>query len=306
MTALAWLAADWGTTRLRLWAMAAGGDVLESRTAEAGMGRLDSPAAFTEAFVEATEGWLSGARTLPVVVCGMAGAREGWQEAPYAPLATPLVELPALAVRVAAAPATADVRILPGLRQDAPPDVIRGEETKLLGLVAHEPDLDAAVLLPGTHDKWVLVKDGQVRRFATTLTGETFAALSRHTVLRHTLAGDGWDEAAFTAAVDEARREPAGLLRRAFGLRASALLEGLEPAIARARLSGWLVGMEIGDVLELMGRPERVRIVGAPDQRQRYTNALARFGVETGPADAEALTLEGLRFAHHRLFGAGQ
>ncbi len=301
MIAPAWLAADWSSRRLRLWAMDASGEVLAGRTTEAGTTRLDGPAAFTAAFVDAADDWLGAGGGLPVVVCGMAGARGGWQEAPYAALTTPLAELPHLAIRAATAPADTDVRILPGLRQDDPPDVLRGEETTLLGLVAHEPEFSAALLVPGQHDKWIAVERGRVRRFATTLTAETFAALSEHTVLRRTLAGGGFDEAAFIAAVDEARRQPAGLLRRAFGLRAQALLAGLEPAVARARLSGWLVGMEIMDALDLLGGPDRIRIVGAPDPRRRYTAALARFGVEVGPVDAEALTLEGLRFAHHRL-----
>lgn len=300
-----WLAVDWGTSRLRVWAMGADGTVLAARTAEHGMNRLEGAAAFAGTFADTVEGWTPSATPAPVVVCGMAGAREGWHPAAYAAHDQPLAELPRAAVKVPEVDAAFDVRILPGLRQASPPDVMRGEETKLLGLVAEAPQTTGVFVLPGTHSKWVQLRSGRVVRFATAMTGDVFAAIVEHTVLRHTLAGDDeQDDGDFAAAVAEARATPAALLRKAFGLRAEALLDGLASDLGRARLSGWLTGLEVADALARLDRPPRITLLGEARPGERYATALAVFDVATTTVDAEALTLAGLRFAHRTLFGA--
>ena len=300
-----WLAVDWGTSRVRVWAMA-GAEVLDDRDAPLGMTKLDGPAGFARAFAALIEAWTPARQPVPAVVCGMAGAREGWHPAAYAPHDGALGELPRAAVRVPDTPAEVDVRILPGLRQAHPPDVMRGEETKLMGLVAETPDISGVVVLPGTHSKWVRLEAGRVARFHTAMTGEVFDAIAAHTVLRHTLGDDGdWDPGDFAAAVAEARDAPAALLRHAFGLRAEALLNGLAPDLARARLSGWLTGLEVTDALAQPGRPGRVTLVGEADQLDRYAAALAVFGVTCERRDAATLARAGLTLAHGRLFGAG-
>ncbi len=299
-----WLAVDWGTSRVRVWAMA-GGEVLDAREAPFGMATLAGPAAFAERFASLAAAWTPARRPAPVVVCGMAGAREGWHPAAYAPHDTILKDLPRAAVRVPDTGPDYDVRILPGLRQATPPDVMRGEETKLLGFVGERPEAAGVVVMPGSHTKWVQLERGRVARFHTAMTGEVFAAIAEHTVLRHTLADGEPDAGDFAAAVAEAREAPAALLRRAFGLRAEALLNGLAPDLAQARLSGWLTGLEVADALGELGRPGRVTLIGESDQRDRYAAALAVFGVTSEPGDAGALARAGLAAAYGRLFTEG-
>src|SRR4029450_9608768 len=116
----------------------------------------------------------------PRLACGMIGSRQGWVEAPY--VACP-ASLDALATGLARVQ-TAALTIVPGLvtrDRHGVPDVMRGEETQLLGAVA----ADEAVLavLPGTHSKWARVECGTVVDFATWMTGELFAALLDHSIL---------------------------------------------------------------------------------------------------------------------------
>ncbi|NBB69506.1 MAG: 2-keto-3-deoxy-galactonokinase [Alphaproteobacteria bacterium] len=303
-----WLAVDWSHRRLRAWAMA-DGEVVDTRETPWGMTRLAGPPAFATAFAALVEDWTPARRPAAVVVCGMAGAREGWHPAAYAAHDGDLRELPRAAVRVPDGAAGFDIRILPGLRQAEPPDVMRGEETRLLGLVADTPDAGGVVVLPGMHGKWVQLARGRVARFRTAMTGEVFAAVAEHTLLRHTLGDNGddeWDAGDFAAAVAEGRDAPAALLRRAFGLRAEAILNGLAPDLARARLSGWLTGLEIADALAQFGEPRRVTLVGEPPQVERYAAALAVFGVASDRRDGGALARAGLIRAHRRLFGGAR
>ena len=97
----------------------------------------------------------------PVLICGMAGARQGWAEAPYLKTPTRLDALHEGAIRI---DAPGDIRILPGIAQARAdrPDVMRGEETQLLGVT--DPGFTGLVCIPGTHSKWVRIDAGERRR----------------------------------------------------------------------------------------------------------------------------------------------
>ena len=236
-----WIAIDWGTTNLRAWAMGAEG-VLAEASSDDGMGSLTRDG-FEPALLRLIAPWLSGA-PVPVLACGMVGSRQGWHEAPYravpcAPLqAGALVSVPVKDPRIT-------VQIAPGLKQMKPADVMRGEETQIAGALALYPGFDGAMCLPGTHSKWAQISAGEVVSFQTYLSGEMFALLSSQSVLRHGMAGDGWDDAAFDAGVTEGMTRPERLAANLFRLRAEGLIADLGADAARARLSGLLIGAEL-------------------------------------------------------------
>lgn len=285
-----WIAADWGTTNLRLWAMS-GRKPVEARSSDQGMGGL-TPDQFAPALARATEGWPA----VPVIACGMVGSRQGWIEAPYAPVpcpATPrLVALPG-------DPGGRPVRVVCGIRQDSPADVMRGEETQIAGLLALEPDFDGIACLPGTHTKWVRISAGEICNFVSFMTGEIFALLSRHSVLRHSLGEGQGDPAAFRTALSDAMSRPERGYAGLFQLRAESLLSGLDPAEARGRLSGTLIGWELA-----AARPwwlgSQVTVIGAPALADLYVDALAAQGVPAARMSATDATLAGLAAAHRR------
>ena len=126
---------------------------------------------------------LGARQTLPVIICGMAGARQGWREAGYLDTPADVADIVRNALVVDGYPR--DVRILPGIAQrDAgAPDVMRGEETQLLGLVA-DGVRSGLVCMPGTHSKWVMLAGGKVESFSTYMTGELFDVLSRYSILK--------------------------------------------------------------------------------------------------------------------------
>jgi 2-dehydro-3-deoxygalactonokinase len=285
-----WIAVDWGTSRLRAWAMRGPEPVAEAES-DRGMAKLD-PDGFEPALLALIEPWL-GRHRLPVLACGMVGARQGWTEAPYravpcAPLGAP-VAAPAHDERI-------DVRILPGLSQQRPPDVMRGEETQIAGFLRGRRGFDGVICLPGTHTKWVQVSAGEVVSFATAMTGEVFALMSRQSVLRHAVGGRGWDGDVFAEALGTALSRPERVMTGLFGIRAAGLLEGLDPGAARARLSGLLVGAELAAV-RAYWLGQAVAVIGAPALAAVYADALGLQGVAAEIDDAEAATLAGLALA---------
>lgn len=292
-----WIAVDWGTTYLRAWAMAGETPIGEVRS-DAGMNALETRDDFEKALFDAIAAWLpadEGAR-LDVVACGMVGARQGWREAPY--LRTPTVPRGETRSVPTSRPGIV-VEILPGIAQDDPPDVIRGEETQIAGLLAREPDFEGVVCLPGTHTKWVRVADGRIVGFRTAMTGEIFALLSQRSVLRHDIDAD-WDEGIFSAAVAEAEADPARAPLALFSVRARNLLQGAIRGECRARLSGSLIGAELAALAEFR-QAAAVRIVGAPGIAANYAKALGVVGQGAILHDGSDLTLAGLAAARREM-----
>lgn len=292
-----WVAVDWGTSSLRAWAMDSAGAVLDMATAEDGMGGLE-PNAFEPALLSLIDGWLVRDTQTLVLACGMVGARQGWVEAAYSetpcpPLATGnLTRAPAQDPRL-------DVRIVPGLCQTAPPDVMRGEETQIAGLLSQHSGFEGTICLPGTHTKWAEISEGLVQSFRTAMTGELFALLSDSSILRHSLDEDGtFDEEAFAAAVSGTLDNPAALAGELFGIRAASLLTGQSPAKARATLSGLLIGSEVAG---LQRSHSPVLVIGADRLADHYKTALALAGRKADAIPADAITLNGLRQAYAAL-----
>lgn len=295
---VAWIAADWGTSHLRLWPMGADGVPLCRIDSDQGMSRL-SPKDYEPTLLSLLAPYLLPDGPLDVVCCGMVGSRQGWSEAPYAssPCVPPSFDC---ATRVATADLRLRVFILSGVKQAEPADVMRGEETQIAGVMARSPSLDGVICLPGTHTKWVSVQAGKITGFATFLSGELFQLVSQHSVLRHTLAPQGWDQAAFEEGCHIGADAPAHLANALFGLRAEALLKGLDPVAARSRLSGILLGMETAAQRNAwQGRS--VVIVGESDLAQAYAAALGLQGATAEIADAEEVTLAGLSVARSQM-----
>jgi 2-dehydro-3-deoxygalactonokinase len=294
MTRAAWIAVDWGSSNLRAWAMAADGSVSAEADCVAGASTLTTDG-FEPALLALVEPWLHADTRTDVIVCGMAGARGAWVEAAYA--AVPCAPTPAAFARAPTTDPRLSVRILPGLRQDRPADVMRGEETQIAGLLAAEPGFDGIACLPGTHTKWVHVGAGEVVSFGSFMTGEIFALLARQSVLSRTVGIDGWSDEDFLEAASDGLARPERVPARFFGLRAEALLHGLAPERARARLSGWLIGAELaGARAYWLGR--EVVLIGAPALAAAYRDALSLAGLEARLADATEMTRRGLAAAH--------
>ncbi|WP_299611534.1 2-dehydro-3-deoxygalactonokinase [uncultured Tateyamaria sp.] len=293
MGQVAWIAVDWGTSHLRAWLMRGDGAVLDRRSSAQGMGTLDR-----SGFEPALRDLVGDALPAPVLACGMVGSRQGWAEAPYA--AVPCAP-PSAAEAVQVFGTDLDVRILPGVKQARPADVMRGEETQIAGFLAVTPGFDGVICLPGTHTKWVHVSAGEIVSFRTAMTGEMFALLSERSVLRHSM-GEGWDVDAFAAGVDQSLSRPEGLAAALFSLRAEGLLDGLDGASAKARLSGLLIGAELAAM-----RPywlgQQVALIGAESLSAAYAEALKGQGVPCRMAGAEEMTLAGLTAAYTQIYG---
>jgi 2-dehydro-3-deoxygalactonokinase len=226
---------------------------------------------------------------------GMVGSRQGWREAAYVPCPAGDVALAAAMLRFTTARGR-PVAIVPGLRL-GDSNVMRGEETQIVGLADAEPRFRGTVVLPGTHSKWVKVEGGTMADFASFISGELFALLARQSLLRHSVAdpdtaGDVSGSVAFRAGVEQAHATP--FVASIFSVRARQLLTGTTPADNLAYLSGLVIGGEVAAAAALgLGEPP-VRIIAAAGLARAYRVALSAFGIEAEVRDGDAMALGGL------------
>ncbi|MBP2276320.1 MULTISPECIES: 2-dehydro-3-deoxygalactonokinase [Sphingomonas] len=279
---------DWGTSNLRGFRFDAHGTVIERRASPRGIATIED-GAFEAVLGELVAGWTGDRR--PIVLSGMIGSRNGWREAAYLPC-------PADPVALAAATLGFDTalgrcHIVPGLavnQPGRPGDVMRGEETQILGAGVR----DGILVLPGTHSKWATLEAGRVTGFRTAMTGELYAVLLRHSLLGRLAEDPGARDtgAGFARGVERALADPA-LSLLLFSARAEVLLGGLSPQEVAAYLSGLLIGAEIGAMIG--SAHSSITMIGDPALSARYRTAFGLAGrQDINLVDGDAATAAGL------------
>ena len=285
------LAVDWGTSSLRGALLTQDGAVLDERFFDRGIltvAKGDFPAVFKSSFGD----WMTSGTLC--LISGMAGSQQGWLEAPYCACPAGFDDL-ASSLSWIAHDGPGRIAIVPGLRieKDGVLDVMRGEETQIFGALQSLGVDDARLVLPGTHSKWVTVKNRRVTDFSTWMTGEFYALLRQHSILARTMpaAEPELDANAFEQGVALALGGR-GLLHTAFSARALALFKRMSAEALPSYLSGLLIGEELKG--QMLQRGDTVVLIGSPALAARYELALAQLGMQVQQVGSSA-TWCGLR-----------
>jgi 2-dehydro-3-deoxygalactonokinase len=280
---------DWGSSHLRAYLLRADGTLVEARSSDAGASRLavgtapaERAALFERHLRELIADWLVPGR--PMIACGMVGSAHGWREAAYVPCPVDLNEVHRHLSLVRGSDGL-ELHIVPGVSHRPSghaPDVMRGEETQVIGVLARDSTWAAgsSIVLPGTHSKWVRIVDGKLVSFATWMTGELFDILRSHSVLSRSLADSSdLDAEAFERGI-AASRDARGsdLSHLLFGVRTLHLFGERTPRALADYLSGLLIGHELAS--GLARSPAELPLVLVGDERLciRYQLALQGFG----------------------------
>ena len=281
------IAIDWGTSSLRGARLGTTGQVLESRAWPRGILTVP-PGQFEAVFLELFSDWMQEPRAL-CLISGMAGSRQGWQEAPYCPCPAGFAELGQHLLWLQ----PDRIALVPGLsctNADTlnTPDVMRGEEVQIFGALQLAGRDSATLVLPGTHSKWGQVQGGRVTQFQTFMTGEVFALMSQHSILGKTLDLNGaFDEATFLQGVDQSQ-QTGSVLHHLFAVRTLGLFERLSAAQLPSYLSGLLIGEELRTQSLSPSQDRPVILIGSGALTLRYTLALQHLGIACQSHGAEA------------------
>jgi len=310
MPAPAFIAGDWGTTHLRLFLCDESGKVLDTQNGAGVSGVRDDVGG---AFFRAVEGWDRAHGKFPAVLCGMVGSTIGWREVAYlnCPARPEAIAKNTLCFAAEGRP----IAIAPGLtcrNRLLAPDMMRGEETQILGAIRCEPKLATGrqfLCMPGTHTKWVSLKDGAVEHFLTALTGELFDILHNHSVLVNAAGVPevvGGPE--FSRALEQTKLYPdAELIHLLFEVRSRQLKGELRRSDAAAYLSGLIIGQDVSGAKRFFRRDleeaGNVVVIGSPKLTELYAQALRTRDLPVTRIDGEVASLAGLTMLHDALFG---
>ncbi|WP_407310621.1 2-dehydro-3-deoxygalactonokinase [Pseudomonas sp. nanlin1] len=290
------IALDWGTSSLRAYRLGPNGRVLEERSRALGIMQLPSAPrqiaghhcqdGFELALDEACGDWLQAHPQVPLIACGMVGSAQGWREAAYCPTPARVADLGASLLPIDTLRGHR-LYVVPGvIEAGALPNVMRGEETQVLGLLQQRNAAGASgellIGLPGSHSKWVRLVDGCIEHFDTFMTGEVYAALCSHTLLGRTQRPSAqFAQAAFERGVQVAASAQGDLgpLSNMFSARTLGLTGQLPGEQQADYLSGLLIGHELRALSQALGAaaPAEVALIGNDQLCQRYRLALAHF-----------------------------
>jgi 2-dehydro-3-deoxygalactonokinase len=290
------IAGDWGTTHLRLFLCDGEGRVLGSA---AGPGAVAVRGEFANTFDSLTSNWIQEAGELPAILCGMVGSSIGWSQTAYVPCPIEPVKLANACVPLR----DGRIHLVPGItcrNRLSAPDLMRGEETQVLGALQLQPALRSGrhlLCLPGTHTKWAVIEEGSITDFLTSPTGELFATLCKHSVLVATDALSVSDNVAFERGLTEFARYPhAQLLHRIFECRSRWLTGDLEARSTASYLSGLLIASDVRGALDLFAdvSANPIHVIGSNALTHLYAQSFTAANHEAHRIDGEAAARAGL------------
>ena len=273
------LGIDWGSSNRRAYLLDAQGKLVRQHHDDAGILHVDGDFERSlKRLLNTME--LHGA---DIIMSGMVGSRNGWREAPYLSVEQPVSRLHDALTEIDTALPGVRCRVVPGYRYLDPhglPDVMRGEETQVLGAL-HLSASDGWFLLPGTHSKWVRMEGGRILEFLTFMTGELYALLSQHGTLSKIMASDRQSPAAFEAGLHAARNGE--FTHMAFCCRALVVTDMMPAENTASYLSGLLIGTELHHIRQRTGSHVEVpvQVIGSPALAARYLDALEMLGIAT-------------------------
>lgn len=206
----------------------------------------------------------------PIMISGMASSSIGMVEVDYKTIPFNLgTDLPNIKQLQSTEVFPHPIYLVGGLRSDK--DVMRGEETLLLGMTKDEINFSTHIVLPGTHSKHIVLKDDQLVYFQTYMTGELFELLSARSILKGSVEPSDFDVESFQKGVEAAVKNP--LLNAIFLTRTNRLMNKLSTQQNYHWLSGLLIGFE----LEAFKQQKKVTLIVGSKLHQAYELALKQL-----------------------------
>jgi 2-dehydro-3-deoxygalactonokinase len=286
------IAIDWGTTSFRAYRLSEQGYILDKRETSNGIISVKE-GQFAETFVAQVGDWMDAEPDACVVMCGMVGSRQGWKEIDYVTGQSGLHEIASGMERILLCNGR-NAWIVPGysgINADGQIDVMRGEETQILGAISGKTGAHM-FCLPGTHSKWVSVIDGKINRITTFMTGEVFDVMCHHSILGKLMTDQGREQEGaerwFDDGIEKAKMG-ISLLSGFFGVRARALIAGIPEAYTKDYLSGLLIGTEIHDAYK--NNHLEVTMIGSGKLIGLYGRAIRAFGGRALLADDDVVAV---------------
>ena len=291
-----WIAVDWGTSSFRAYLIK--NNIVSDRIETKDGMKFINNNSFEKTFISLVENWLDDYQTIEVLASGMVGARQGWSEAPYQETPCNLNNIKFILPKIN--DNRIALKIFSGISQIDQPDVMRGEETQVAGFFNDNPNFEGSVCLPGTHSKWIKVKDTNIEKFQTFMTGELFEVISQNTVLMHSVKSNKTDQEELLKSVDLIFKNPSLFGNALFKLRADDLINSRNKIIYKSRLSGYLLGLELLGSIDYW-KKSKIALIGNKELNKLYSYVLKDRVSSIVFYEAEDMTLKGLKYFKEKI-----
>ena len=291
-----WIAVDWGTSNFRAYLLE-GSQVVDQVLTNEGMKFLNKNK-FEKVLVNNISKWLSSNNTIQVLASGMVGAKQGWIEVPYTETPCSVMKLKVLSPKVKNK--KIKVYILSGVAQNYPEDVMRGEETQLAGYFLNHPNFSGSICLPGTHSKWVNVKNYKIINFNTFLTGELYEIVKNYSVIKHSVSTEQICENTLLEGVDKILKNQGNFSNELFQLRAKHLLKNQTLVESNSLLSGYFLGLELLGSKHYWYKKD-VILIGSDYLNHFYELCLKKEVNSIKKFSSSEMTLKGLNYFKNNL-----
>ena len=295
------IAVDWGSSSFRAYLLDENDQLIETCRNNNGVLNLKTP--FIEVLTQACQKWLQDYSVERIILAGAIGSREGWVETEYAPHTSLLNDYINYAKEIETN-LDCKVEILPGLKGVSPggsADVMRGEEVQLMGLIPQLTTSETFVCIPGTHSKWLHIRDGQIQSFTTFITGELFALLQQKpNSIGNLIHSKKYDQSAFIQGAQEQLRlsaesmQSVSLLHSLFSMRAMLLTNKLQTASEYSYISGMLMVNEIECAKALFNIQQEVMLVSDGQLVLPYESGLNLCGLKVQSRSSEDCFIDGI------------
>ena len=285
-----WIAVDWGTSTFRAY-LVQNSEVSDTIETKDGMKFVKSHL-FEQTLLSLIDRWLDNDKTTEVLASGMVGSKQGWKEAPYQKTPSNLKNLSYIT------PSLKDnrisLKIFSGVSQINQPDVMRGEETQIAGFLNENPNFNGFICLPGTHSKWVEIRNNNIIKFKTFMTGELFEIISKNSVLIHSVKAEKIDKMEMLKSVDKILQKPELFSNALFQLRADDLINSKGSTIYKSRLSGYLLAIELLGSMEFWKNNDII-LIGNQDLIEMYQFILNKKAKSIKTFLSRDMVLKGLK-----------
>ena len=288
------VAVDWGSSRFRAYLLDENGNLLDRAENNQGI-FCHNQGGYEETLYNTCSQWLQQEPRIPILMAGMIGSRDGWVETEYLPCPVSIRSLGDNIMQVTDIHSH-PVYIVPGISvfsSSTLPEVIRGEETQIFGILNQSADKNLLACVPGTHSKWIRVENNQIIRFSTFMTGEVFATVRHCGSISSLLDECDFDKNSFLEGICVSQSD-GGLLHHLFSIRARSLSRQNGLKLNTSYLSGLLIGAEIKSALELYPEVTDIVVIGTDTLIHDYGLAFSAFDIAANSSTSEKAVVNGL------------
>ena len=235
----------------------------------------------------------------PIFLAGMVGSKNGLIEIPYTKTPASIKHLSQNIIFKKMR--NMKLFFIPGLSCQNRKlfDVIRGEETIAIGAINIIKDKNFFVCCPGTHSKWINIKNNQIKLFETYLTGDLFSSISKSTILSKSLTkSEKFSKKFFLLGLEEIKKK--SLSYMLFKVRTLNLFNQSNLTESKSFLSGLIIGEEIKNISKTIKR-DKVYLISEEKLLKFYLIALKFYKIKYGVVDYKKAFILGAKKLYEQL-----